>query len=132
MFTACESHFAAECFGEFPELPTQYQNTPAPDVPLYARFYVLPSESTHPIGMGKTAKTRSTGVVYIEVTGPKDQGAGATQDIAWQARKWFSDLELETPDGVVVFGTGSMKDRGVMGESFVTQTTIPFRCDYNG
>lgn len=74
MISACEAHFAAQCFAEFPDLPTQYQNQPAPNASTYARFYVLPSDNTQPMGMGKTAKTRSTGVAYVEVTGPKDQG----------------------------------------------------------
>lgn len=131
MIQATEAVFAVNMFEEFPDVGTQFNGTPSPRETRAARFWVMPNPDVTPLGLGRTTKSRNLGIVYMDVTGPKDEGAGETADLAWKMSGWFKDLELPTSEGVVTFKRGAVVDQGTIGERQTQRVTVPYRYDFS-
>lgn len=131
MISTAEALFKTNVESVFPALAYAYSGEANPDTSLYARFWVLTSDETLPVGFGQTARNRNVGVVQIDVLGPKDRGAGETGDIAYAMGKWFARSEVVAGvEGKITFKEATIKDWGTVGEAHRQTVSIPYWYDF--
>lgn len=131
MISTAEMKFKTHIDSVYPNLPYAFSGEANPDESLYARFWVITSDETVPVGMGATAKNRNVGIIQIDVLGPKDRGAGETGDIAAAMGKWFARSDVAAGvEGKITFKEATIKDWGTVGEQHRQTVSIPYWYDF--
>lgn len=113
-------------------IPFYFENSKVPtDLDIYAVLHILPSEDVLPINVGINAKSRNVGLIQVDVYGPKDTGAGATQTLAYQIGKAFKRVNLlVATEGHAVFKDPSVQSRGEVRGRHKEQMRVPYRYDF--
>lgn len=129
-----EGLFSAYMSTEHPGVPFYFENSKVPtDLEIYAVLHVLPSEDVLPINLGITSKSRNVGLVQVDVYGPKDVGAGATNTLAYQIGRMFKrrQLTVTADNGHCVFKDPSVQSRGLVRGRHKEQMRVPYRYDFS-
>jgi hypothetical protein len=131
MVSACEQYILTAISAEFPTMPVYMSGQPIKgNIPVYARFWVISSDESIPVGLGIEARSRNVGIVQVDVMGPKDQGAGETADIAKVFRDALHRVPVEVPgEGWVIFKDATIKDVGDVGEEHRQMVRVAYRFD---
>ena len=131
MVADAETLFQTRMQADFPNVPIFFSNTPIPDTQgVYAQIFVV-SGDTFPINLGITAKSRNVGIIQISVVGPKDQGAGATHDIAYAAGRFFRRKSRNIgTEGHVVYKDPTVKDMELDDGKHIYAAMVPYRYDF--
>ncbi|MEE9310996.1 MAG: phage tail terminator-like protein, partial [Planctomycetota bacterium] len=113
-------------------IPFYFENSKVPiDLDIYAVLHILPSEDVLPINVGINAKSRNVGLIQVDVYGPKDTGAVATQTLAYQIGKAFKRVNLlVATEGHAVFKDPSVQSRGEVRGRHKEQMRVPYRYDF--
>jgi hypothetical protein len=131
MVSACEQFILTTIASAYPTLPVYMSGQPIKgNIPVYARFWVIASDESVPVGFGIDARSRNVGIIQVDVMGPKDQGAGETADIAKTFRDALHRLPIEVPgEGWVILKDATIKDIGDVGEEHRQMVRVPYRFD---
>lgn len=131
MISACETAVITMIANQLPLIPVYMSGQAIPaTASIYAKFFVIPSDDSTPVGLGITARTRNVGILQVTVVGPKDMGAGPTSDIANVFRAWLTRRTIEVPsEGFVILKDATMRDLGNVKEEHKYTVRCGYRFD---
>ena len=131
--SAIEEFFVNYMTANHPGVPYFFDNSKATkEQAIHAVLHVLPSEDVIPINLGITSKSRNVGLIQVDVYGPKDEGSGPTNTLAYQIGRAFKrqQLTIVSEDGHCVLKDHSVQSRGEVRGKHKEQMRIPYRYDF--